>query len=371
MRKNQQSVALLGLFCLVGCFVACQPNTTPTPAQVRSSVAGARAVVRTKASIIQLITDNIANQRLIVGQHCGNGDELIDQYATYISSLSTLTGNPDRIPALFGGDLGYLPDNDYPGMVQRLTEHWNRGGLVTLSWHADNPWVRGYESRWNSVTNKRKINLLSLLGSAPRSTAKTSYRAELYAIGNALLQLKNNNVQVLWRPFHEMNGNWFWWGINEFKPTPSNAPQYVELWKDMYRYLNDTLQLNNLIWVYSPNKTFAGSGSVTAAFPGAAYVDLVGEDAYDAEALVPDMAALQTLGKPLVLAETGPDETHRGQFDQNKVIDNLRGKVGYFLQWSSWAGNPVAIKDNLNALQMLQRPDAITLDRLPPATITP
>lgn len=61
-------------------------------------------------------------------------------------------------------------------------------------------------------------------------------------VGAALQELQNQGVTVLWRPFHEFDGKWFWWC--------KGGPEYfVRLWQLMYRHFTQDLGLNNLIWV--------------------------------------------------------------------------------------------------------------------------
>ena len=88
------------------------------------------------------------------------------------------------------------------------------------------------------------------------------------AVAGKLRRLRDARVPVLWRPFHEMNGHWFWWS----KGTPE---QFRALWVLMHERFTSHHRLDNLLWVWS--------GSYAArpeCYPGDAYVDFVGSDAY-------------------------------------------------------------------------------------------
>lgn len=118
------------------------------------------------------------------------------------------------------------------------------------------------------------------------------------------------DVPVLLRPYHEMNGDWFWWGGK----TPSS---YRQLWQIMYNYLVNTRGLHNLIFVWSPSSwTPNGSDVPWNYYPGDAFVDIVAVDdynpAYGSGAATPETSdftniyytGLQNYTKPRMLAET-------------------------------------------------------------------
>ena len=69
---------------------------------------------------------------------------------------------------------------------------------------------------------------------------------ELDQLAAGLEELKEAGVVVIWRPFHEMNGDWFWWGA---KPPA----EFVKVWRHMFDYFTNTKQLDNLLWAYGPN----------------------------------------------------------------------------------------------------------------------
>ncbi len=119
---------------------------------------------RNKESILAYFDELIANEQVIVGQHCGDARTTInDYYNAYVDVLADETG---RHVGLIGADLGWSSGASYP--MQTLIDFWNEGGLVTLSWHADNPFEAGVEVYWNTVEDKDEINLKSLLKGEPQ-----------------------------------------------------------------------------------------------------------------------------------------------------------------------------------------------------------
>ena len=94
-------------------------------------------------------------------------------------------------------------------------------------------------------------------------------------VAGLLRELQDEGVVVLWRPYHEMNGGWFWWG-------GKTRDSFTKLWTNLYERLTHHHSLSNLLWVYSANAEFdaATGDGVLAEYPGSAYVDVVGMDVY-------------------------------------------------------------------------------------------
>lgn len=255
---------------------------------------------RTPKGIVAYLDRLIKDCLIVVGQHCaGEDNNQVKGYQTFFEKLHTQTG---KYSALLGLEYGYTANVNYAEINKLLVGHWNKGGLVTLTWCVDNPFKAGYTVNWNSITNKYSIDLKSLLTSASPSTAKTNYRCELVNVANGL---KDAGVVVLWRPFHEMNGPWFWWGPNNAN-RPTSLADFQLLWQDIYQTFT-AMGINNLVWVYAVNNPFSPStkDAVVSMFPGDAYVDVVGMDIYKAP--VPDFTdnyeLLKKLNKTIVLAE--------------------------------------------------------------------
>ncbi len=367
----QKTFPWLGLLLLF----ACSPQDTPDAlslgetqeSEEEMSEGGGAGInrvesiqARGKEYLLAYFKTLIENERIIAGQHCGNGpDDMSTYYNSYIDMLADGTG---RHVGLMGADLGFFPSVNYP--VQALIDHWNEGGLVTLSWHADNPFEDGYDVYWDTVDNRDKINLGALLKGAPPSPAQTSYRTELDHIAGALQKLRKAGVTVIWRPFHEMNGDFFWWGINAHNNQQTNQADFIALWKDLYRTLIIDYGLDNLIWTYSVIPYGDWNAEVTAFYPGDDMVDLVGMDYYGIAPDFPDYEALRSLGKIIVMSETGPMDQGCGNWNEMDLVRELQGKAAYFLQWHSWSGTGVAIKDNKNTIEMMNSETVITRDEL-------
>ena len=317
---------------------------------------------RSPEGIVAYMDEIIRGGFVISGQHCGDGDNIESKYAD-VKRLHELTG---RKPALIGADYGWKWDNDFDVINRRLTGHWNSGGLVTVSWHANNPFsgAERYNPRINTIEHKHTIDLSRLLRSAPDSDAKRRYQTELKNVAGQLKHLHEQGVVVIWRPFHEMNGNWFWWGTDSFGNDQENVDDFHNLWVDMYDLFTNEHGLTNLVWVYSPHAESDWTTNVSLYYPGSGYVDLVGVSSYSAVPEIKDYEALAAFNKPLVMSEIGPSREQYGKYDLALLPGIFSGRAAYFLQWHSWTGAAVSIADNLNYDVLMNDNRIINLDDL-------
>jgi hypothetical protein len=91
---------------------------------------------------------------------------------------------------------------------------------------------------------------------------------------NGLTGSKGEMIPVIFRPFHELNGNWFWWGG---KNCP--ADEFKKLWVFTVQYLRDVKNLHHLLYAYNTDR-FASSEEYLAKYPGDEWVDVIGFDIY-------------------------------------------------------------------------------------------
>ena len=152
---------------------------------------------------------------LLVGQNIGhasavtyNSGDPFDLYRNYIVDLEKQTG---KRPAILALDYGW--EEFDPLKISRantlIVEHWNKGGLVTISMNPANPWT-GVKGQRSLTTGTYNFADLFVKDSVPYRRLS----ADLDAIAKGLQELSDAGVTVLWRPYHEMNGGWAWWSFD-------------------------------------------------------------------------------------------------------------------------------------------------------------
>ncbi len=226
--------------------------------------------------------------------------------------------------------------------------------------HPANPWTQAgvNDTRVGSMAELLTTDSAVLKGSA----VNKRWRQELDYVASGLAELRDAKTVVLWRPFHEMNGGWFWW-CPEHQGRWLPPEDFIALWRDMFRYFTDVKGLDNLLWVYSAAvQTDKQQPSATYYYPGDDYVDIVGLDWY----LNKDVAELDQFGsysqlvglnKPFGLTEFGPGEQRDGSFDNGLLLEVFRRypATRFCLAWHSWPQNKIALIDQQRAARIAQR----------------
>ncbi|GEM_PF-1638698 len=299
---------------------------------------------RSRKEVLRLLERDVERHRLflLLGQNIGTADSSEDPEDGYARLIRALQ---PRSVALMGVDYGWQfvpPADELRKVNQRLISHWQRGGLVSVSLHIGNPFTRGHTKELSS----HDLRLLT----QPGSEVHEAWMENLERTADALAQLQDAGVVVLWRPFHESNGGWFWWAHATGDPSGeawTSAESFRRLWQHMHHYFTEVRGLDQLLWVYSAAATPNASGLTTDAYyPGDDWVDVVGIDAYTSNWTWENLNHRQAIdrlrakGKPIVLSEAGPDHQQMdGSFDPMQILEfcaNDMPDCGYVLFWHSW-----------------------------------
>ncbi len=295
---------------------------------------------------------SLDSNRIISGQQCGHSQEVPTYYNNMIVGLHNKTG---RWVGLMGADYGYISNPNYHIANSKVIEFSKKGGLVTISMHPSNPW------NGKDVRNKEQVNLNELV--TPGNAAYVAWHKELDKVSVALKELQDSNIVILFRPLHEANGDFFWYGITAHK---NDHVPFINLWKDMYNYLSVTKELKNLIWVYSAFNFYneVWTKHANLLYPGTEFVDVVGVDVYEDKLTIPDYPILKSFGKPIALTEFGP-KTRDGSFDLTSLLKQIKFQYPqfvYWLSWHDWTGNNCSIVGNKNASLLLNDKWVSTLE---------
>lgn len=256
-------------------------------------------------------------------------------------------------PALMGADYADFGRGGltYEQPNKTAIAYWKQGGLVTISAHLYNP----ANPKGGGLRDKG-VKMADLLMADTETNRR--WMQELDILADGLLELKKSGVVVLWRPFHEMNGDWFWWGAQE-------PEDFIKVWRHMFQYFSETKKLDNLLWVYGPNH-----GEHTASYyPGDAYADIVGLDAYT-DFIDPQHikggAELMAIRKPFGFSEFGPSSPKNppGDFDFRRLMDGLQKnfpRTVFFKCWNArWS-----LASNLYVKELLDHPAIANREDLP------
>lgn len=281
--------------------------------------------------------------------------------------VQTTTG---KTPALMGGDLiEYSPSrlahgSDPKNESERLIQAAKAGQIVTLSWHwnapaglidnknalvdgkpTDEAWYKGFNANATTFDVQRAL-------ADPHSPEYALLLRDIDAIAVQLQKFSDAGVPVLWRPLHEAEGGWFWWGAHGPQP-------FKQLWQLMHDRLTHVHHLHNLIWVYSDTQSLS-----PAWYPGDDVVDIVGVDAYPSDVADPLSSTWETMlaqhGRRKLLALT--------EFGGVPDVDKMRRygvRWAYFVSWTGDVGPHKMTADTLKRLY--QEPSVITQETLRPA----
>lgn len=385
----QQIKSTLIIICSAS-FALCL--SAQTLAVATSITSDSKASPNTKAVQAYLaVLSNNTIPGVVAGQNIGHSDDIanptgLSGFAQLINELEKQTG---EVPGILGVDYEHnhiATPAELHSVNTYLIGHWNKGGLISINWSPQNPWwndendIAKNPGLWSNTRSNggdmSKVDLRELVN--PKSPMRAIWLRKLDRIAAALSELQSSGVAVLWRPMQEMNGNWFWWGINT---EPKNAESYIAVWRDMHEYFTQQKKLHNLLWVYSPNQSpniFEQSiiKPPLYRYPGDNFVDVVAGTAYNNKLDFKDYELYQQTGKPIAIAEFGPRAgeaiSREGKLDtllyKQNLVKSYPG-VAYWMSWSSWNNGDgtqenQALIHNKNAKQLLTSPEIITRKRV-------
>lgn len=262
------------------------------------------------------------------------------------SDVKSVTGTH---PAVIGADfIGVESANlAHAKAVQRdvvriIRDTYRRGGVTTLCWHQGNPAGGSFYWAQDSLAGVRDI----LPGGNYHGNYCRALR-RIAEIAHAACTDEGESVPVIFRPYHEFDGEWFWWGAEHCTPE-----EFVSLWRFTVEYLRDTLGVHNFLYAFSPDCKFTTPEMYLERYPGDAYVDLLGMDDYwdfrpdganDPTLVARKLAIVTSLArerrKLAALTETGLESVSDPQWYSSELLPILRQTPGlcYVLVWrNAW-----------------------------------
>lgn len=293
----------------------------------------------------------ISGSSIVTGQHTQ------DMEQPELKKIIEVTG---KKPALLGFELlSYSPNINYydtdeecmkeiadnRGTLQRAWEWAEEKGLITFTWHWFSPM---YGSSKSFFTKNTEFDAeKAVIEGTPEYNALIS---DMDAMAGILRPFCDRQIPILWRPFHEGEGTWFWWGAKGPKPL-------IKLYRIMYERFTEVHHLNNLIWVWnSPLKE---------SYPGDDVVDIISRDMYpaphthtDRKKEYDELVAITDEEKITAIAETGVLP------DAGMLHENGTG-WSYYMTWS----HGFCLSEENNTFEYLNKlyncEYAVTLETLP------
>ena len=253
----------------------------------------------------------------------------------YFNDLDRIYEYSGKVPLMWGGDMGWLLQQV---IDTAIIEH-ERGRLITIMWHSQRPLDEGltnFREQCQGEFSAEEWEQLMTEG----SESYNGWLRKADEVAEYLKILKEKKIPVLWRPYHEMNGDWFWWGNRQ------GENGFKKLWKMMYdRYVNYH-KLDNLIWVWNangPRHTHDNAYAYDLFYPGDEYVDILATDIYNNDWKQSHHDELIVLGKGklIALGEIGNLPTPE--------ILKTQNKYAWFMVWTTFTepryNTPEVIKE--------------------------
>jgi len=323
--KTVRFLALSLLLLCSGFDVAAQNAKLPV---------NANATPEAKALLRYLYS--IQGKNTLSGQH-----NYARQFTRSSDSIMRYTG---KQPAIWGCDFATRKRQE---LVNEAIRQYKSGSIITLMYHMNRPLdsdtVRG--STWLKMTDSQWNDLLT-----PGTAINKLWQDDVDAVAKCLKQLQDANIPVLWRPYHEMNGIWFWWGNKQ------GENGFRKLWIITYDRMVNFHKLNNLIWVWNTNAPRDWKDDQAYAYdlfyPGSNYVDVLAADVYGSDYKQSHHDQLATLanGKLIALGEVGNVPTPE--------ILKQQPLWTWFMVWADfpWTHNtPQGIRDLYNDPKVLTK----------------
>jgi hypothetical protein len=292
--------------------ISVTPSGDRPPHQVTGALVNESASAEAR-SLMRYLTDTY-------GQHILSGQQ-------DAASIAWVEQNIGKAPAVGGFDLmDYSPSRVERGTSSREVENmiaWDaRGGMVTLCWHWNAPsglidtpgkeWWRGF------YTDATTFDVAAALVDKTSTEYQLLIR-DIDAIAVQLQRLEDAGIPVLWRPLHEAEGGWFWWGAKGPEPVK-------ELWRILYDRLTNVHHIDNLIWVWNSKSP--------DWYPGDDVVDVVSIDSYppqgDHSALSGAYDELVELGSDRKLVALG----EVGGIPDPDLLQAYQARWSWFVTWS-------------------------------------
>lgn len=295
-----------------------------------------------QSKVLQFI-NSISGKQTIAGQHNKEPNADPDKWTEFIKEI---TG---KYPALWSGDFLFQQDNidNRWTMIREAKKQWEMGAIINLMWHACPP-DEGEPCGWDPGLLNAQLDDDQWAELTTNGTAlNLTWKKRMDDIAVYLQFLEDNNVEVLFRPLHEMNQGKFWWGG---RPGPNGT---AALYRIIHDYFTNEKGLTNLIWVWDMQDM---SRDFEHYNPGDEYWDIFGFDVYDKGYDVSWYNYILPIvgNKPVAIGECSKLPNSETLNQQSRWI--------FFMPWAELVKESNSVKD---IITLYDDPRIITLDEMP------
>ena len=195
----------------------------------------------------------------------------------YQPNRSDVKETAGEYPAVFGWEIGHLElgkeasldSVPFSKMREYIQQAYAMGGVNTISWHLNNP-VDPAKTSWD----KADSTIYKIFSDRKALKRYQAWLDRVADFAKSLKGAKGEMIPIIFRPYHEHTGGWFWWGRGHVTPQ-----DYVKMWRFTVDYLRDKRKVHNLLYAYSTDR-FISQEDYLQNWPGDNYVDIVGFDLY-------------------------------------------------------------------------------------------
>ncbi|MDT0645092.1 glycosyl hydrolase [Zunongwangia sp. F260] len=359
------------------------------PGETRGYIVDGSASEETVALFYHLKA--ISDSRFIIGQQ--------DAFNAFYNSdsgesdMKKLTGSD---PGMLGSDFMFITDDSNNGeagnwfyqqeqqITQDAIEAYDKGMVNAFTWHLREPY-EGDDFYTSEMTAFQRENAFRSI--MPGGANHDYYREKLQKVAEVVKNLRGSDgtlIPVIFRPFHEFDGDFFWWG------APYSTPaEFKEVWRFTVTYLRDELDVHNILYAFAPDNSYTSKSAYLSRYPGDEYVDILGMDNYgdfSSQSGSGVAAANQKLkvvsdlakerNKVAALTETGYFVDAQNPLPSNFYSENIYNvitesdvNIGFIMFWQNYADSytvPVpGVEGEDDFMEFIEKEEALLLEDLP------
>lgn len=251
-----------------------------TAENVRDYMVDANATAETVALFYNL--KQLSKTKFAIGQQ-----DAFNAFYNNAGGMSDIKKTAGQDPALLGSDFMFITDLNNNGQSsnwffqqeQIITadakEAYDKGMINVFCWHLREPYQEETFYAADMTTEEKNTAFRSIL---PGGIHHDWYKEKLDKVASVISNMTGTDgkkIPVIFRPFHEFDGNWFWWGA-----AYSTPEEYKAAYRFTVDYLKNDKGVNNILYAFSPDNSYSSAAAYLTRYPGDEYVDLLGMDNY-------------------------------------------------------------------------------------------